>query len=78
MTATGKAIFSLGGPSKVARYFNISPWAVNMWVRNNKIPAERCPDIELLTKGEIKCEDLRPDVNWSVLRNKKRRTARKG
>lgn len=31
-------------------------------------PAEYCPDIERATGGAVTCEDLRPDVNWSVLR----------
>jgi DNA-binding transcriptional regulator YdaS (Cro superfamily) len=31
-------------------------------------PAEYCPAIERATNGAVKCEDLRPDVEWSVLR----------
>ena len=27
-----------------------------------------CMAIEAATKGVVRCEDLRPDVNWSVLR----------
>lgn len=32
-------------------------------------PAEYCPSIERATDGQVRCEDLRPDVDWSVLRN---------
>jgi DNA-binding transcriptional regulator YdaS (Cro superfamily) len=32
------------------------------------IPAERCPAIERATGGVVRCEDLRPDVDWAVLR----------
>jgi DNA-binding transcriptional regulator YdaS (Cro superfamily) len=37
-----------------------------MWKARGRVPAEHCPSIEAATG--IRCEDLRPDVNWSVLR----------
>ena len=40
---------------------------VYQWTRS-RVPAEYCPDIEALTG--VRCEELRPDVNWSVLREK--------
>jgi len=36
--------------------------------RKRNEPAERCPQIEQATGGLVRCEDLRPDVQWSVLR----------
>lgn len=42
----------------------ISQWAYEQ----RQVPAERCPDIERATGGAVRCEDLRPDVDWSVLR----------
>lgn len=33
-----------------------------------RIPAEKCPLIERATKGQVRCEELRPDVAWDVLR----------
>lgn len=40
------------------------------WTQGKRpIPAERCPQIEAATGGLVRCEDLRPDVQWSVLRN---------
>jgi DNA-binding transcriptional regulator YdaS (Cro superfamily) len=41
--------------------------AVSRWLEE-RVPAEVCPDIEKLTG--VPCEELRPDVNWSVLREK--------
>lgn len=32
------------------------------------VPAERCPAIERATGGAVRCEELRPDVDWSALR----------
>lgn len=31
-------------------------------------PAEYCPALERATRGAVRCEDLRPDVDWAVLR----------
>lgn len=42
---------------------------VQQWKRTQRVPAEYCPDIEAITG--VRCEELRPDVNWSVLRAKK-------
>lgn len=56
-----------GGMSSLARHFGITTWAVSKW-RDTGVPVERCPEIELLTQGKVKCEDLRPDVNWSIVR----------
>lgn len=58
-----------GGITNLAKHFGITPWAVSRW-RTSGVPAERCPDIELLTNGKVTCEELRPDVNWSAIRNK--------
>lgn len=42
---------------------------VNQWVNGvRQVPAERCPAIERATGGAVRCEDLRPDVDWGVLR----------
>lgn len=44
--------------------------AIYQWKREGRVPAEYCPDIEATTG--VRCEDLRPDVNWSVLRKTRR------
>ena len=53
-----------GGISAMASNFKLTPWAVSKW--RNRVPAERCPDIERMTG--VRCEDLRPDVDWAFLR----------
>lgn len=47
----------------------ISAQAVHKW---KTVPAERCPEIEKATGGEVKCEELRPDVDWAYLRGTKK------
>lgn len=62
-------VFELvGGQSGLAKHFGIRPWAVAKW-RKSGVPAERCLEIERITEGKVTCEELRPDVNWGVLRN---------
>lgn len=64
-----KACQYVGGQAKLAQRLHISPSAVGHWVLGRRpIPAERCPEIERLVQGHVKCEDLRPDVDWAYLR----------
>lgn len=47
----------------------VSPPSVNQWIKGvRQLPAERCPAIERATRGEVLCEELRPDIDWSYLR----------
>jgi len=39
---------------------------VSHWLRGDKIPAERCTDIERITGGAITRQELRPDVFGEV------------
>lgn len=50
-----------------ARYQNVQAWF------KNRVPAEYCPLIERAVHGRVLCEELRPDIEWSYLRNTKRR-----
>lgn len=70
-SAAARAIRLLGGPVRAAEKLGVDRYqTVQSWIRN-RVPAEYCPLIERATKerGEIvRCEDLRPDVAWNVLR----------
>ena len=70
-TPLARAIKVAGGISAMARTLKLSGHAVIQQWRINQVPAEHCPDIEALTG--IKCEELRPDVNWAVLRKQPRK-----
>lgn len=64
------AIKAAGGIAAFARSLGLKSHSVaNQW-RLTRVPAEFCPDIENLTG--VRCEELRPDVNWAVLRKNKR------
>ena len=64
-----RACSALGSQAALAGVLNVTPGAVNQWVTTHRpIPAERCPDIERATNGAVTREELRPDVDWAVLR----------
>jgi DNA-binding transcriptional regulator YdaS (Cro superfamily) len=56
------AVEIVGGKSALATLCGVTPQAVFKWVDKNKAPADRCIQIEKLTKGKVTRYDLRPDV----------------
>ena len=64
--ALNRAIAVSGGITKFSRMLGLSSHMVAYHWRKTQVPAAHCPDIELLTG--TRCEALRPDVNWGVLR----------
>lgn len=48
---------------------------VGMWKARKSVPAKYAPDIERVTGGRVRCEDLCPDVNWAVLRQSAKEAA---
>lgn len=70
MNMISVAISAVGSGSALAKQLGVTPQAVFFW-RDGKrnIPAEVCPDIERITAGVVRCEDLRPDVDWAFVRS---------
>jgi DNA-binding transcriptional regulator YdaS (Cro superfamily) len=59
----------LGGQAALASALGVSRGAVPQWKDpKRRIPAEHCPKVERLTAGRVTCEQLRPDIEWEVLR----------
>jgi DNA-binding transcriptional regulator YdaS (Cro superfamily) len=55
--------------SLLARALGVAPVLVSQWKTGVRpVPAERCPSIEKATSGLVRCEELRPDVDWAYLR----------
>jgi DNA-binding transcriptional regulator YdaS (Cro superfamily) len=54
---------------EVALAFGVSQVIISQWKTGaRRVPADRCPAIERATNGAVRCEDLRPDVDWAYLR----------
>lgn len=58
-----------GTSARLAKSLGVSPVLVSQWrTGQRQVPASRCVDIERETGGRVRCEDLRPDVDWNYLR----------
>lgn len=67
--AIERAAEILGSQKNLAEALMVSHAAVSNWkFEGRRVPAEHCPEIERLTAGAVRCEDLRPDMNWAHLR----------
>lgn len=59
----------LGSQVALAEALGVTKAAVGQWRdEGRRVPAEHCPAIERLTAGVVRCESLRPDIEWAVLR----------
>ncbi len=59
-----------GAGLALARAVGVSPVIISQWKTGvRQVAAERCPAIERATAGAVRCEDLRPDVDWAYLRS---------
>ncbi|OWQ92008.1 hypothetical protein CDN99_06525 [Roseateles aquatilis] len=72
-----RAIDIVGGGAKLAAAIERSPQFVSQLLKGERnVPAELCPSIERATRAAVAaaggeavlCEDLRPDVDWAVVR----------
>ena len=64
-------IQKLGGPVSIGRHLGIRSQAISLWIRKNRIPADRVPQLERIARdrgSELRAEHMRPDIDWSVLR----------
>lgn len=69
MDAIKRAIAHFGSQEALAKRLEVTQPTISEWLRGDRrVPAERCPQIERATAGAVRCEDLRPDVGWDVLR----------
>jgi DNA-binding transcriptional regulator YdaS (Cro superfamily) len=69
MEALDKAAEIIGSQTALANLLAVSKGAVSQWKEpGRRVPAEYCPLIERATGGVVRCEDLRPDMAWDVLR----------
>lgn len=58
-----------GAQARLSKAMEIPAPMLSAWATGDRsVPAERCPAIERATGGKVRCEDLRPDVPWDVLR----------
>lgn len=74
MTPLDRAIDAMDGVTALASAIGVGQSTVSMWRTRGRVPAEHCPAIERATTKAgfpVPCEELRPDVDWSVLRRRR-------
>lgn len=58
-----------GAGVEIANKIGVRSVMLSQWRYGIKqVPAERCPEIEKATDGVVRCEELRPDIDWGYLR----------
>lgn len=68
-SSVDRAVEIVGTQVLLAAALGVSKSAVGQWKEEGRrVPAEHCPVIERITAGAVRCEDLRPDIEWNVLR----------
>lgn len=58
----------VGSQRELAKLLGVTRARVTQWLTTDRIVSDYCPRIERLTGGQVRCEDLRPDVDWAYLR----------
>lgn len=65
-----KAAKVLHGLAALASQIGESQQTVSNW-KARGVPSARCPSIELATAGVVTCEELRPDIRWVRILDKR-------
>lgn len=56
-----------GESVRIAKALNIQLSKLSAWKAGKvKVPIYKCKEIEILTNGEVTCEELRPDIDWQA------------
>lgn len=64
-------VILLGGSGRLAQKLGIKSQSVSQWIRSNRIPVARVPELEKISRKKglpLRAEDMRPDVDWSAIR----------
>jgi DNA-binding transcriptional regulator YdaS (Cro superfamily) len=64
-----RAVDLLGGPTATSRVLRVTPQAVFFWLKGERqLPPDKAIDLERETAGQVTVEELRPDIDWQVIR----------
>lgn len=62
-----KTVKDIGGPADIARICKLTTPTVHGW---KSIPERHCPRIEQAKSGAVTCEEMRPDITWTRVKDK--------
>lgn len=58
-----RAVEIAGSKAKLSRLIGVSPQAISQW-EPARVAPEHCLSIEVATGGRVRCEALRPDIEF--------------
>lgn len=59
-----------GSAADLSERINVPQALISQWKKGIRRPSvTHCALIEKGTDGEVRCEELRPDLNWALIRN---------
>lgn len=56
----------------LARQLGVTKGVVYQWRKRGRVPPQFCPEIEKITQGVVRCEDLDDSVDWAFIRKNRR------
>lgn len=68
MNGIKQAVALCNGQSSLARACGVSQTAVLKWICGGKMDVKYIPAIIKATNGEVKPQELRPDVDWETIK----------
>lgn len=68
MNGISKAVNLCKGQSALARTCGVSQAAVGKWLNGAKMDVAHVSSIVKATNGEVKPQELRPDVDWETIK----------
>lgn len=60
-----------GRYTRLAGALGLTVGRISQMAASGDVPVRHCEAIEQFTDGAIRCEILRPDVNWAFVRSQK-------
>jgi DNA-binding transcriptional regulator YdaS (Cro superfamily) len=60
----------VGSSTALAERIGSVQSAISNWRARGRVPVEACIAIERETAGAVTVEELRPDIDWAVIRGK--------
>lgn len=62
--AIAHAIRISKGQTALAKALGVTQGAIWQWLNGREVQMERCWQIEQITGGAVRCEDIRADLPW--------------
>lgn len=52
---------------RLARALQVTPGIAYRWINGEKPTIQRCLQISMYTQNQVRCEEMRPDIDWNLI-----------